>query len=152
MISERLLSKISDTHGQGRPTADLWQILPAGPRAAEVVHTSYLRPGLSEAERATMTEMAPWICETVVDGEDFWVAGRTEPGGAGRSPGHRGVRAQRAGAAAPAPGLRGGASGCRRTAGRSDRRVARPVRFPAGRHAGPVGRYMTVGERLAITM
>ena len=24
--------------------------------------------------------MAPWICETVVDGEDFWVAGRTEPG------------------------------------------------------------------------
>lgn len=24
--------------------------------------------------------MAPWICETVVDGEDFCVAGRTEPG------------------------------------------------------------------------
>jgi choline monooxygenase len=24
--------------------------------------------------------MAPWICETVVDGEDFWVAGLTEPG------------------------------------------------------------------------
>ena len=24
--------------------------------------------------------MAPWICETVVDGEDFWVAARTEPG------------------------------------------------------------------------
>jgi hypothetical protein len=60
--------------------ADLWQILPAGPRASEVVHTTYLRPGLSEAERATMAEMAPWICETVVDGEDFWVAGRTEPG------------------------------------------------------------------------
>jgi choline monooxygenase len=25
-------------------------------------------------------DMAPWICETVVDGEDFWVAARTEPG------------------------------------------------------------------------
>ena len=24
--------------------------------------------------------MAPWICQAVVDGEDFWVAGRTEPG------------------------------------------------------------------------
>ena len=43
------------------------------------MHTSYLRPGLSEGERATMAEMAPWICETVVDGEDFWVASRTEP-------------------------------------------------------------------------
>jgi len=60
--------------------ADLWQILPVGPRASEVVHTSYLRPGLSEAEREKMAEMAPWICQTVVDGEDFWVAGRTEPG------------------------------------------------------------------------
>jgi hypothetical protein len=39
-----------------------------------------LRPGLGEDERATMAEMAPWICGTVVDGEDFWVAGRTEPG------------------------------------------------------------------------
>ena len=25
-------------------------------------------------------DMAPWICETVVDGEDFWGAARTEPG------------------------------------------------------------------------
>ncbi len=60
--------------------ADLWQILPAGPDKSEVIHTSYLRPGLSEEERTKMAEMAPWICETVVDGEDFWVAGRTEPG------------------------------------------------------------------------
>jgi choline monooxygenase len=60
--------------------ADLWQILPVAPDQSEVVHTSYLRPGLSEDERATMAEMAPWICETVVDGEDFWVAARTEPG------------------------------------------------------------------------
>ena len=47
---------------------------------SEVVHTAYLRPGLSEEERAKAVDMAPWICETVVDGEDFWVAGRTEPG------------------------------------------------------------------------
>jgi hypothetical protein len=44
------------------------------------VHTAYLRPGLSDVERAKAVDMAPWICETVVDGEDFWVAGRTEPG------------------------------------------------------------------------
>ncbi|MGH3247702.1 MAG: aromatic ring-hydroxylating oxygenase subunit alpha [Trebonia sp.] len=63
-----------------RRHADLWQILPVAPDRSEVVHTSYLRPGLSDEERAKMAEMAPWICETVVDGEDFWVAGRTEPG------------------------------------------------------------------------
>jgi choline monooxygenase len=45
-----------------------------------VVHTQYARPDLPEAERERLAEMAPWICETVVDGEDFWVAGRTEPG------------------------------------------------------------------------
>ena len=44
------------------------------------MHTQYLRPGLPDAERDRLAEMAPWICETVVDGEDFWVAGRTEPG------------------------------------------------------------------------
>ena len=60
--------------------ADLWQILPVTPEVSEVVHTSYLRPGLSAEERAKAVDMAPWICETVVDGEDFWVAGRTEPG------------------------------------------------------------------------
>jgi choline monooxygenase len=60
--------------------AELWQILPTGVDTSEVVHTAYLRPGLSDEERAKATDMAPWICETVVDGEDFWVAGRTEPG------------------------------------------------------------------------
>ena len=59
---------------------ELWQILPVAPDKSEVIHTMYLRPGLSEAERAKAVDMAPWICETVVDGEDFWVAGRTEPG------------------------------------------------------------------------
>ena len=47
---------------------------------SEVVHTSYLRPGLSAGERAKAVDMAPRICEPVVDGEDFWVADRTEPG------------------------------------------------------------------------
>ncbi|TDC67744.1 (2Fe-2S)-binding protein [Actinomadura sp. GC306] len=59
---------------------ELWQILPVDAASSEVVHTAYLRPGLSEEERAKAVEMAPWICETVVDGEDFWVAARTEPG------------------------------------------------------------------------
>ncbi|EFC80512.1 SRPBCC family protein, partial [Parafrankia sp. EUN1f] len=59
---------------------DLWQILPVDERSSEVLHTSYLRPGLTEAEHSKAVDMAPWICETVVDGEDFWVAGRTEPG------------------------------------------------------------------------
>lgn len=59
---------------------ELWQIVPTGADSSEVVHTAYGRPGLSEDEQAKLTEMAPWICETVVDGEDFWVAGRTEPG------------------------------------------------------------------------
>jgi phenylpropionate dioxygenase-like ring-hydroxylating dioxygenase large terminal subunit len=59
---------------------ELWQILPVTASASQVLHTAYLRPGLSADERAKVTDMAPWICETVVDGEDFWVAGRTEPG------------------------------------------------------------------------
>lgn len=59
---------------------ELWQILPLDANSSEVVHTAYLRPGLSDEEQAKVVEMAPWICETVVDGEDFWVAGRTEPG------------------------------------------------------------------------
>ncbi|MGZ4703922.1 MAG: aromatic ring-hydroxylating oxygenase subunit alpha [Acidimicrobiales bacterium] len=59
---------------------ELWQILPVDEATSEVVHTAYLRPGLSDEERAKVVDMAPWICETVVDGEDFWVAGRTEPG------------------------------------------------------------------------
>ena len=60
--------------------AELWQILPVAADASEVVHTTYLRPGLSDEERSKVVDMAPWICEKVVDGEDFWVAGRTEPG------------------------------------------------------------------------
>lgn len=59
---------------------ELWQIVPVDAGSSEVVHTAYLRPDLSEEERAKVVEMAPWICETVVDGEDFWVASRTEPG------------------------------------------------------------------------
>lgn len=59
---------------------ELWQILPVDPHRSQVVHTQYKRPGLPEEELAKLVEMAPWICETVVDGEDFWVAGRTEPG------------------------------------------------------------------------
>jgi phenylpropionate dioxygenase-like ring-hydroxylating dioxygenase large terminal subunit len=58
---------------------ELWQILPVDESRSVVVHTAYLRPNLTEAERAKAVDMAPWICETVVDGEDFWVAGRTEP-------------------------------------------------------------------------
>jgi phenylpropionate dioxygenase-like ring-hydroxylating dioxygenase large terminal subunit len=59
---------------------ELWQILPLAPDRSEVVHTAYVRPDLPEDERASASEMIGWICETVVDGEDFWVAGRTEPG------------------------------------------------------------------------
>jgi phenylpropionate dioxygenase-like ring-hydroxylating dioxygenase large terminal subunit len=63
-----------------RRHCELWQILPLDVDTSEVVHTAYLRPGLSDADRSRAVDMAPWICETVVDGEDFWVAGRTEPG------------------------------------------------------------------------
>jgi phenylpropionate dioxygenase-like ring-hydroxylating dioxygenase large terminal subunit len=59
---------------------ELWQILPDGVDRSVVLHTAYARPGLPDDEQAKLVEMAPWICETVVDGEDFWVAGRTEPG------------------------------------------------------------------------
>jgi phenylpropionate dioxygenase-like ring-hydroxylating dioxygenase large terminal subunit len=59
---------------------ELWQILPVAPDRSAVIHSAYLRPGLSDAERAKAMDQAPWICETVVDGEDFWVAARTEPG------------------------------------------------------------------------
>ena len=59
---------------------ELWQILPVAPDRSAVIHSAYLRPGLSDEERAKAVDMAPWICETVVDGEDFWVAARTEPG------------------------------------------------------------------------
>jgi phenylpropionate dioxygenase-like ring-hydroxylating dioxygenase large terminal subunit len=59
---------------------ELWQIFPDGVDRSVVLHTAYARPGLPDEEHAKLVEMAPWICETVVDGEDFWVAARTEPG------------------------------------------------------------------------
>lgn len=59
---------------------ELWQILPVDESTSEVVHTAYVRPDLPEDERKSLAEFASWVCETVVDGEDFWVAGRTEPG------------------------------------------------------------------------
>jgi choline monooxygenase len=39
-----------------------------------------MRPGLPEAEQQRLADFAPWVCEKVVDAEDFWVAARTEPG------------------------------------------------------------------------
>jgi phenylpropionate dioxygenase-like ring-hydroxylating dioxygenase large terminal subunit len=59
---------------------ELWQILPVDTHTSRVHHMQHYRPGLSGEESAKLAEMAPWICEAVVDGEDFWVAGRTEPG------------------------------------------------------------------------
>jgi choline monooxygenase len=59
---------------------ELWQILPDAANTSQVLHTTHLRPGLSDQERSKAVDMIPWICEKVVDGEDFWVAGRTEPG------------------------------------------------------------------------
>jgi choline monooxygenase len=59
---------------------ELWQIVPVDAATSEVVHTAYRRPGLPEAEQQRLAEFAPWVCENVVDAEDFWVAARTEPG------------------------------------------------------------------------
>ena len=59
---------------------ELWQILPDGGRPVGRSTPRTCGPDLPEDELAKLVEMAPWICETVVDGEDFWVAGRTEPG------------------------------------------------------------------------
>jgi choline monooxygenase len=59
---------------------ELWQILPIDESTSQVLHSVYLRPGLSPEELSKAVDMTPWICETVVDGEDFWIAGRTEPG------------------------------------------------------------------------
>ena len=59
---------------------ELWQILPVDPARSEVIHTTYVRPDLPDTERGEAAEMFRWICESVVDGEDFWVAARTEPG------------------------------------------------------------------------
>jgi choline monooxygenase len=59
---------------------ELWQILPIDESHCEVIHTAFIRPGISEEEVAKFADMAPWICKEVVDGEDFWVSARTEPG------------------------------------------------------------------------
>jgi len=59
---------------------ELWQILPLDASTSEVVHSVYVRPGLSPEERSRAVDQIPWICQTVVDGEDFWVAGRTAAG------------------------------------------------------------------------
>lgn len=59
---------------------ELWQVLPDGPHRSLARHSNYMRPGLPEDQLAMFDETIPWICKEVVDGEDFWVAGRTEPG------------------------------------------------------------------------
>ena len=59
---------------------ELWQILPVDAARSEVVHTAYVRPDIPATEREPAAEFIRWICTSVVDAEDFWVAGRTEPG------------------------------------------------------------------------
>jgi phenylpropionate dioxygenase-like ring-hydroxylating dioxygenase large terminal subunit len=59
---------------------DFWQVLPAGPHRSLSLHSLYLRPGLPPDQIEMFERTTPWICQEVVDGEDFWVAGRTEPG------------------------------------------------------------------------
>ena len=74
--------------------------------AAHRVHAARTSP---TPEREAAAAQIPWICDTVVDGEDFWVAGAHRAGPAHGRDRHRGVRPQRARAPAPAPGLRRGA-------------------------------------------
>jgi phenylpropionate dioxygenase-like ring-hydroxylating dioxygenase large terminal subunit len=59
---------------------ELWQILPVTATTSRVLHTAYVRPGLSQEVRDKAAEQIEWICKGVVDREDFWVAARTEPG------------------------------------------------------------------------
>jgi phenylpropionate dioxygenase-like ring-hydroxylating dioxygenase large terminal subunit len=61
-------------------TLELWQILPVDEKSCDVVHTTYLPGGLSDDVKDKAMELQPWLCQNVIDGEDFWVAGRTEPG------------------------------------------------------------------------
>ncbi|MDA8044758.1 MAG: Rieske 2Fe-2S domain-containing protein [Actinomycetota bacterium] len=58
---------------------EFWAILPVDAHSSKVLHMAHLKPGLAPEEASRYAEMAPWICESVVDGEDFWVAARTEP-------------------------------------------------------------------------
>jgi len=60
--------------------AELWQILPVTATSSQVLHTAYVRPDLPPDVRQAAQEQIAWICSGVVDAEDFWVAGRTEPG------------------------------------------------------------------------
>jgi choline monooxygenase len=59
---------------------ELWQVLPVDAHSSAVIHTAYMAPDLTESEIEAESEQIAWICESVVDAEDFWVAGRTEPG------------------------------------------------------------------------
>jgi choline monooxygenase len=59
---------------------ELWQILPVTAGTSQVLHTAYVRPDLGQEAREKANEQITWICKGVVDAEDFWVAGRTEPG------------------------------------------------------------------------
>ncbi|MET0287081.1 MAG: aromatic ring-hydroxylating dioxygenase subunit alpha [Polyangiales bacterium] len=59
---------------------ELWQILPVTASTSQVLHTAYVRPDLAREVRDKAAEQIEWICKGVVDAEDFWVAGRTEPG------------------------------------------------------------------------
>jgi choline monooxygenase len=59
---------------------ELWQILPVTSSTSQVLHTAYVRPDLAQEARETANKQIEWICKGVVDAEDFWVAGRTEPG------------------------------------------------------------------------
>lgn len=59
---------------------ELWQILPLTASTSQVLHTAYVRPDLAQETRDKAEQQIEWICKGVVDKEDFWVAGRTEPG------------------------------------------------------------------------
>jgi nitrite reductase/ring-hydroxylating ferredoxin subunit len=59
---------------------EFWQVFPVDPKTSAIFHTAYAPPALPQAERDRIADFTKWICDTVVDGEDFWVAGRTEPG------------------------------------------------------------------------
>ena len=59
---------------------DFWQVLPDGAHRSLSLHSMYLRPELPADQIAMFEKTTPWVCQEVVDGEDFWVAGRTEPG------------------------------------------------------------------------
>jgi nitrite reductase/ring-hydroxylating ferredoxin subunit len=88
---------------------ELWQILPDGVDRSTVLHTAYMRPGLSEEDHAKLVEMAPWYLR---DGRRRrgLLGGRPHRARHPHGPhAHRRVRPQRAGAPAPPPRVPGGA-------------------------------------------